>query len=65
MMRALILYNEVMLDLIGKEKGYKVKSNGDSFLIAFSISVQAVSFCLKAQRGMHTETIFKFELNSI
>lgn len=49
---SLILHNQIMRTLLRKHNGYEVRSNGDSFLLAFSDSTNAASFCLSAQTAL-------------
>eukprot|EP01116_Phalansterium_solitarium_P023882 TRINITY_DN8575_c0_g1_i3.p1 TRINITY_DN8575_c0_g1~~TRINITY_DN8575_c0_g1_i3.p1 ORF type:complete len:981 (-),score=350.39 TRINITY_DN8575_c0_g1_i3:220-3162(-) len=52
MQKALTLHNELIRRLIRETRGYEVKTEGDSFMIAWPDAVQAVSFCVRLELGL-------------
>jgi class 3 adenylate cyclase len=48
-------HDAVMRAAIHRHGGYEVKTEGDSFMIAFGDPVQAARFCLTAQRGLYEQ----------
>eukprot|EP00026_Physarum_polycephalum_P002356 Phypoly_transcript_02362.p1 GENE.Phypoly_transcript_02362~~Phypoly_transcript_02362.p1 ORF type:complete len:737 (+),score=63.66 Phypoly_transcript_02362:510-2720(+) len=52
MMRSLLLHYLLLRSLMDKYRGYEVKSNGDSFMIAFPDPLLAINFCLRVQTGL-------------
>lgn len=52
MFNSLEIHNEEIRRQITKFKGYEVKTEGDSFLIAFSRINSAVRFCLDVQKSL-------------
>ncbi|MET0403143.1 MAG: adenylate/guanylate cyclase domain-containing protein [Cystobacter sp.] len=50
--RALDVHNAVLRSLLGAHGGYEVKTQGDSFMVAFASVVSAVRWCLEAQRAL-------------
>ena len=50
--RALDVHNRVLRALIAEHGGYEVKTQGDSFMVAFASVVTAVRWCLEAQRAL-------------
>ena len=51
--RALAVHNAVMRSVAGRFEGYEVKTEGDSFMLAFPDARSALTFCLEAQRALH------------
>ena len=49
---ALDLHNRVLRELIRAHGGYEVKTQGDSFMVAFGSVVEAVRWCLAAQQAL-------------
>lgn len=49
MQECLILHNNLIRDKIKLFKGYEVKTEGDSFMIAFSSSISAIRFAMDVQ----------------
>lgn len=52
MKRALLLHCDIVRRVMIDEKGFEVKGNGDSFLIAFVSTSHATKFVLKIQTGI-------------
>ncbi|WNG22552.1 ATP-binding protein [Cystobacter fuscus] len=50
--RALDVHNEVLRALLDVHGGYEVKTQGDSFMVAFASVVEAVRWCLEAQQAL-------------
>ncbi|WP_309889673.1 adenylate/guanylate cyclase domain-containing protein [Archangium sp.] len=49
---ALDVHDEVLRALLAGSDGYEVKTQGDSFMVAFSSAVEAVRWCLEAQEAL-------------
>lgn len=49
MQEALMLHNELIRQNIKKYQGYEVKTEGDSFMVAFWSPVQCARFCVALQ----------------
>jgi predicted ATPase/Tfp pilus assembly protein PilF len=47
------VHNQVIRESIASHQGYEVKTDGDSFMIAFTEPRDAVLFCLEAQHRLH------------
>jgi len=52
MARALELHNQILRRELARHRGYEVKTEGDSFMIAFPRVASAGEFCLAVQREM-------------
>lgn len=52
MIQALRIHNTIFRKAILHYKGYEVKTEGDSFMVAFSNSLQAVRFCASVQEEL-------------
>lgn len=52
MRAALDVHDRVLRALLEDSGGYEVKTQGDSFMVAFSSAVEAVRWCLEAQRAL-------------
>lgn len=52
MMEALLIHNNLLCSLAKEHKGYSVKSEGDSFMLAFADPANAAMFCMQAQQCM-------------
>eukprot|EP00163_Fabomonas_tropica_P014565 TRINITY_DN2648_c1_g1_i8.p1 TRINITY_DN2648_c1_g1~~TRINITY_DN2648_c1_g1_i8.p1 ORF type:complete len:1287 (-),score=269.70 TRINITY_DN2648_c1_g1_i8:68-3928(-) len=52
MREALDIHNEIFRDYIHEFGGYEVKTEGDSFMIAFSDAWKAVRFCCEVQEAL-------------
>ncbi|MGZ3460986.1 MAG: ATP-binding protein, partial [Archangium sp.] len=52
MRAALDVHDEVLRSLLEAHGGYEVKTQGDSFMVAFGSAVEAVRWCLEAQREL-------------
>lgn len=52
MRTALDVHDEVLRSLLEKSGGYEVKTQGDSFMVAFTSETEAVRWCLEAQRAL-------------
>jgi class 3 adenylate cyclase len=50
---ALRAHDAVMRSTLHRHGGYEVKTEGDAFMIAFPTALNAVKFCLDAQRQLH------------
>lgn len=51
---ALELHDRLMREAIARRGGYEVKTEGDSFMVAFASSVDAVRWCLEVQEALVT-----------
>jgi len=49
---ALDVHNRVLRELLAVSGGYEVKTQGDSFMVAFASLVEAVRWCLEAQQAL-------------
>eukprot|EP01105_Mastigella_eilhardi_P011117 TRINITY_DN2567_c1_g1_i3.p1 TRINITY_DN2567_c1_g1~~TRINITY_DN2567_c1_g1_i3.p1 ORF type:complete len:1447 (+),score=354.88 TRINITY_DN2567_c1_g1_i3:1597-5937(+) len=52
MMLAQEIQNRLMRDKIRETQGYEVKSDGESFMVAFSAPLAALSFCMMVQEAL-------------
>jgi class 3 adenylate cyclase len=52
---ALRAHDAVMRAALHRHGGYEVKTEGDAFMVAFASPLQAVRFCLDAQRQLHEQ----------
>lgn len=52
MREALEVHDRVLRSLLAEHDGYEVKTQGDSFMVAFASPVAAVRWCLAAQREL-------------
>ncbi|KAL0481965.1 adenylate cyclase [Acrasis kona] len=52
MSKALSVHNKVLRNLIKKYKGYEVKTQGDSFMVAFEDPKKAVEWALHSQKDL-------------
>eukprot|EP00727_Mastigamoeba_balamuthi_P005958 m51a1_g1982 putative pas domain-containing protein tyrosine kinase (893) ;mRNA; r:1127166-1135773 len=52
MKQALYQHHAVMRAALHSHKGYEVKTQGDAFMIAFQSTVDALHFCVDAQRSL-------------
>ena len=52
MQESLTIHNHIIRDKINEYNGYEVKTEGDSFLIAFSDPENAIRFCLDLQDSL-------------
>lgn len=52
MRTALEVHDRVLRALLAEHGGYEVKTQGDSFLVAFTSAVEAVRWCLEAQQAL-------------
>ena len=50
---ALDLHNQVIRTSIERHMGYEVKTEGDSFMVAFRSVFNAIQFCMDAQQQLH------------
>lgn len=53
---ALELHDRLMREAIARRGGYEVKTEGDSFMVAFSSSVDALRWCLETQEALVAAT---------
>eukprot|EP00906_Rhabdomonas_costata_P011058 RCo015563 len=51
---ALVTHNAVMREAIQRFKGYEVKTQGDSFMVAFRSAVDAADWCMSVQETLLT-----------
>lgn len=52
---ALDLHNSAMRHALEAHDGYEVKTQGDSFMVAFTSEINAVSWCLAVQRSLREQ----------
>jgi serine/threonine protein kinase/predicted ATPase len=52
MRSALDMHNAVLREALHSAGGYEVKTQGDSFMVAFDDSLRAIQWCLDAQRAL-------------
>ncbi|MFL5343789.1 MAG: ATP-binding protein [Hyalangium sp.] len=52
MQEALDVHNRVLRARLATTSGYEVKTQGDSFMVAFSSAAEAVRWCLEAQEAL-------------
>lgn len=52
MFHALEIHNDIIRIKIKEHNGYEVKTEGDSFMVAFRDSINAVSWCLEVQEEL-------------
>lgn len=52
MLQALELHDTLLRDLMKKHGGYYVKSEGDSFMVAFHSADSALAWCMAVQEGL-------------
>jgi predicted ATPase/class 3 adenylate cyclase len=52
MRAALDVHDQVLRALLAEGDGYEVKTQGDSFMVAFASVVEAVRWCLRAQEAL-------------
>jgi predicted ATPase/class 3 adenylate cyclase len=52
MRAALDVHDRVLRALLAEDDGYEVKTQGDSFMVAFGSAVEAVRWCLKVQQEL-------------
>ncbi|HEX8440920.1 ATP-binding protein [Archangium sp.] len=52
MRAALDVHDRVLRSLLAEGDGYEVKTQGDSFMVAFASAVEAVRWCLEAQQAL-------------
>lgn len=52
MSTALRMHNDMLRKQLSRFAGYEVKTEGDSFMIAFSSALDAVRFCLETQKSL-------------
>jgi hypothetical protein len=53
MSSALNLHNEVLRDMIREYNGYEIRTQGDSFVLAFENPQLATKFCMQSQIALH------------
>src|SRR4051794_28300546 len=53
---ALALHNHIFRSLLETYNGYEVKTEGDSFMIAFKKSTSAIQFCIDVQERLLNES---------
>ena len=54
MLNAIQLHNKIMRETIERHAGYEVKTEGDAFMVSFHREIDAVHFCLDAQKQLVT-----------
>lgn len=55
MSAALQIHNAAFREVMEKYNGYEVKTEGDSFMIAFKRTTNAVRFCVEVQEQLMNE----------
>jgi class 3 adenylate cyclase len=65
MWKALKKHDELMRAAITKFDGYEVKTCGDSFYVVFDDALQALKFCLAAQKSLHNDDSWPEKIDKI
>jgi serine/threonine protein kinase len=52
MQQALALHNKLMRKLLKANNGYEVKTEGDSFMVAFTSAIHALNWCVDVQKAL-------------
>ena len=52
MITALHIHNNIFRDAILRHEGYEVKTEGDSFMVAFNDPLHAIRFCASVQEEL-------------
>jgi serine/threonine protein kinase len=60
MQHALRIHNQTMRSTMRKHNGYEIKTEGDSFMVAFVDPMDAILWCINSQKGTFNCILFQF-----